>query len=104
MINVTQRIPIQEVKGPGISMWSYIEFEGEYDSPELAIAANKKMVSETNAPGLPEKEWAQVRNKMFETGQFDPNIEGLNNAQRYFINQCKLAIRAVNKSTEPTIN
>lgn len=90
-----QRIPTSD--------FAYVEFEQEYDNPQEAIAHNAELVKMYEEPGLPQNEWAQVRNKMFQTGQFDPNIEGLSKAQVYFVNQCKLAIRSNEKADEPTI-
>ena len=95
-MKVIQRIPLEQ--------YSYIEFEDEYESVGAAMAEHTRIINEYSNAGIPDKEWAQLRNKMFTTGQFDPNIEGLNKAQRYFINQCKLALRSVEKETEPVIN
>lgn len=95
-MKVTQRVPLDQ--------FAYIEFEQDYPNVEDAIAHNKQLIAEHNSPGLPANEWAKVRNQMFKTGQFDPNIVGLSNAQRFFINQCKLALRGVDQDLEPTIN
>lgn len=96
MVIVLQRIPTEQ--------YAYIEFQGEYDSVGDALAEHTELCKRYNDEGLPDREWAGVRNKMFETGQFDPNIEGLSKAQKYFVNQCKLALRALDKNNEPTIN
>lgn len=94
-VKVTQRIPLDQ--------FAYIEFTDEYESPQEAIAHNAELVKMHTAPGLPDREWAQLRNNMLVTGQFDPNIEGLSRSQQYWVNQTKLALRA-NKSDEPVIN
>lgn len=96
MISVTQRIPTEQ--------YAYIEFTTDYESVGDAIAQHTELCARYNDEGLPDREWAGVRNKMFETGQFDPNIEGLSKAQKYFVNQCKLALRSLEKNNEPTIN
>lgn len=95
MFKLLHRIPTEQ--------YAYIEFNKEYDSIDEAMAEHVELCSKYNDPGLPEREWAQHRNKMFITGEFDVNIEGLSKAQRYFINQCKLALRAT-KNEEPVIN
>ena len=96
MIKVTQRVPT--------SQYAYLEFEQEYETAGEALAHNAELVAKYSDAGLPDREWAQIRNKMFRTGEFDLNIEGLSKAQQYFINQCKLAIRANEKEVEPVIN
>ena len=77
--------------------YAYIEFEEESENAEQALIRNAELVASYNDAGLPPREWVPIRRKMFETGEFDPNIEGLSKAQRYFINQCKLALRDVTK-------
>lgn len=94
-MRVTQRVPT--------SQFAYIEYEGEYENLEDALEENARLVKAYEDPGLPVREWAQLRNKMLVTGEFDPNIEGLSKAQRYFINELKLALRA-NKAEDPIIN
>jgi len=85
-MQVTQRIPT--------SQFAYIEFTTDYETAEDALEENARLVKAYEEPGLPQNEWARVRNAMLVTGEFDPNIEGLSKAQRYFINQLKLALRA----------
>jgi hypothetical protein len=87
---VKHRIPTDQ--------YAYIEFEEECPSAEQALVRNAELVAAYSDPGLPPREWVPLRRKMFETGQFDPEIEGLSKAQRYFINQCKLAIREINRN------
>jgi len=92
LMKITQRIPT--------SSYAYIEFEGDYETPEEALTENVRLVGIYEDEGLPMREWAQLRNKMFKTGEFDPNIEGLSKAQRYFINECKKAYRAITEDGE----
>lgn len=94
-MEVTQRIPLEQ--------YAYIEFTKEYDSIEDALSDHSVIVSKNLEPGLPLREWTQVRNRMFATGEADPNIEGLSKLQRYFINETKLAFRAL-KAQDPIIN
>lgn len=90
MIKITQRIPLET--------YSYIEFEKEYDSIQEALGEHAYLVNEYGQAGLPEKEWAAVRNNMLNTGECDPNLlEQMNKSQRWFINQLKLALRAITK-------
>lgn len=93
-MEITQRIPLEQ--------FSYIEFTKEYESIGVALAEHAKIIKQYEDPGLPVHEWAKVRNKMMQTGQFDPNIEGLSKAQRYFINEAKLAYRAA-QAQDPVI-
>lgn len=95
-MKVTQRIPTET--------YAYLEFEKDYETIGEAMAEHTELCSSYSAPGIPDHQWPSIRNKMFRTGEFDPNIEGLSKAQRYFINQCKLAIRANEKDDEPVIN
>jgi hypothetical protein len=95
-MKIIQRIPTAQ--------YSYIEFEDEYENVGEALVANAELCKRYEDPGLPDHKWAGVRNKMFSTGQFDPNIEGLSKAQRYFVNQCKLALRALKEDNDPVIN
>ena len=87
MIKVTQRLPLEQ--------YSYVEFEKEYESIEDAMVDHARLLSEYKQEGLPEREWARVRNQMMTKGQFDPNLnERLNKSQRYWVNQTKLALRS----------
>lgn len=48
---------------------------------------------------LTPQEWARIRRTMLTTGQFDPNIlHRLNDYQKYWVNETKLAIRDLSKS------
>lgn len=93
-MKVTQRIPLDQ--------FAYIEFTEEYDNPQEAIAHNAALVKMHTEPGLPDREWAQARNRMLATGEFDPNLQ-LSKAQAYWVNQTKLALRS-QKADEPIIN
>ena len=84
-MEITQRIPL--------SQFAYVEFAKEYENEEEAIAHNAELIAIHEDAGLGVNEWAKVRRKMFSTGEFDPNIEGLSKAQRYFVNECKKALR-----------
>jgi hypothetical protein len=93
-MEITQRIPLEQ--------YAYIEFTKDYESVEDALADHAAIISMNTEPGLPEREWAQIRNRMFLTGEADPNIEGLSRLQKYVINQFKLALRA-HKAGDPVI-
>lgn len=94
-MKIIQRVPLDQ--------FAYIEFEQEYDNAQEAIAHNAELVKMKDQVGLPEREWAKVRNQMLQTGEFDPNTEGLSKAQAYWVNQTKLALRSL-KAEEPTIS
>lgn len=94
-IKVKQRVPT--------SQYAYMEYTKEYESEAEALIENREMVSMYEDQGLPPREWAQVRNKMFQTGHFDPNIENLSRLQRFFINECKKSLRALDEENNPTI-
>ena len=94
-VKVRQRVPLDQ--------FAYIEFEEEYDNVQEAIAHNAELVKMNSEAGLPEREWARVRNKMLSTGEFDPNITNLSKAQMFWVNQTKLALRAL-KADDPVIN
>lgn len=94
-MEITQRIPLEQ--------YSYIEYTKDYESIQEALDEHTLIVAKYADPGLPTREWAQARNKMMATGEFDPNTEGLSKAQRYFINEAKLAFRSLS-APEPVIN
>lgn len=91
MIKFTHRIPTDS--------YAYIEFEQEYESVEDAILDHQRLLKlHTDGVGLVDREWTQVRKTMLEKGECDPNLfESMNKAQRYFINELKLALRSINK-------
>lgn len=94
-MKVTQRIPTEQ--------YAYIEFEQEYASVEEALAEHTELCKRYQDAGLPANQWAKLRNKMYATGEWDVNVEGLSKAQAYVINQLKLAQRALS-ADEPVIN
>lgn len=95
-MKVIQRIPT--------SQYAYIEFEGEYDSPEDAIADNARLVASYDNQGMSQNEWAKVCNSFYATGEINPELtEQMNNAQRFWVNQTKLAQRAI-QAEDPIIN
>jgi hypothetical protein len=90
-IQVIQRIPTES--------YAYIELNLEYDSAEEAfIDHNRLLKLHVGGTGLPPREWTKVRKDMLSKGECDPNlIEQMNNAQKWFINELKLGIRALTK-------
>lgn len=90
-IKVTQRVPTAQ--------YAYIEFEMEYPSPEDAFVDHLRLLKMyEGGVGLSASEWKRCREHMFRTGECDPElIEKMSHAQRYFINQAKLTLRAVTK-------
>ena len=96
-MEVTQRIPTAQ--------YAYVEFTKDYDSVEDAMADHKRMVKLYNEEGsLSHREWVAIRNNMVVTGECDPNIiDQMSAAQRWFINELKLALRA-HTAEEPVIN
>lgn len=97
MIKAIQRIPTAD--------YAYIELEMEYEDAETAfIDHDRLMTLYKGGVGLSVRDWAQCRNNMLNTGQCDPElIEQMNKAQRYWINETKLALRA-QTAEEPVIN
>lgn len=91
MIKAIQRIPTDS--------YAYIELEMEYESTEDAFIDHQRLLKlHEGGVGLKTKEWAKVRNHMLNTGECDPNLlEEMNRAQRYWINETKLALRAITK-------
>lgn len=94
MIKVTQRVPLEQ--------YAYIEFEDEYDSIEDAITENRRLISLHADPGLPRNEWAKVRNRLYATGECDPELK-LSRLQAHVVNEFKKAQRSVS-ADEPVIN
>ena len=79
--------------------YGYVELEMEYESPEEAFIDHDRLLKlHEQGAGLEPRKWAQVRNKMLNTGECDPNLfEEMNKAQRWWINETKLAFRAMTK-------
>lgn len=90
-IAVIQRIPTES--------YAYIELNLEYESAEEAFIDHERLLKmHEGGTGLPPREWSQVRKDMLNTGECNPEcMERMNKAQRWFINELKLAIRSVNK-------
>lgn len=99
-MKVTLKIPIEEIKGPNISMWSCLEVE--FDDAD-SVDHVKKVYAEfqlglRDNDGINEKEWPKIRNKHYSTGEIDvEDFEKLNKWQRLVINQDKLSYRANKK-------
>ena len=96
-MKITQRVPTCQ--------YGYIEFEQEYDSVEDGMADHKRITKLYEDQGsLTHREWVAIRNGMLATGEFDPNLsDKLSAAQRYWVNETKLAMRA-HTPEEPVIN
>jgi hypothetical protein len=76
--------------------YGFIEIENDVNNEEAAIELHDKVVGLVQATGLNQKDWKKTRDTMLKTGEFDPNIsDQLSRAQRWFINELKLAIRAI---------
>ena len=90
-ISVIQRIPTDS--------YAYIELNLEYDSAEEAFIDHERLLKlHEGGIGLPAREWTQIRKKMLNTGECDPNeMERMNKAQRWFVNELKLGIRSLTK-------
>lgn len=88
MVKAIQRIPTDQ--------YAYIELELEYETVEEAFIDHERLLKLHEAGvGLDSRDWAKVRNNMLITGECDPEkMEFMNKAQRYFINELKLAMRA----------
>ena len=89
MITVIQRIPTTQ--------YAYIELNMQYETVEEAFIDHERLLKlHESGAGLDAREWKKVREHMLNTGEFDPNIsERLNHAQRWFINELKLALRGL---------
>lgn len=92
-----QRIPTTQ--------YGYIELELEYETSEEAVLDHDRLQSMyMGGAGLNVHEWKKVRETMLSVGECDPNImDKMNKAQRWWINEAKLALRAL-KAEEPVIN
>ena len=90
-IKVKQRIPTEN--------YAYLELEIEYDSAEDAFLDHNRLLKlHEGGTGLPPRDWTKVRKSMLEKGECDPEqIEEMNQAQRWFINELKLGIRSLTK-------
>ena len=97
MIKVIQRIPTDT--------YAYLELNIEYNSVEEAFIDHERLLKlHEGGTGLSASDWKKCREHMLTTGECDPNImENMNKAQRYWINETKLALRGL-KDKEPTIH
>ena len=83
--------------------YGYVEMEMEYETPEDAFIDHSRLLKMyEGGVGIGASEWKKLRELMLTTGECDPNIEGLNKAQRYWVNETKLALRGL-KAQEPVI-
>lgn len=79
------------------TQYGYIEVKLEYDDVECAIADHNRILRlYQEGVGLSASDWKSMREHMLTTGEFDPNrYEELNNDQKYWVNQTKLALRGL---------
>lgn len=95
MIKAIQRIPTDQ--------YAYVELDLQYETVEEAFIDHERLLKlHESGVGLDAREWKKLREHMLTTGECDPNIEGLNNAQKWWINETKLALRGL-KASEPVI-
>ena len=82
-----------------IASGDYCFIEAEYESLEEALAEHDSILNMVkDKDGLSVSEWKKVRGTMLNTGEFDPNLlEFLSKAQRFWVNQTKLALRDIKK-------
>ena len=90
-ISVIQRVPTEN--------YAYIELNLEYESVEEAFMDHNRLLSlHKGGTGLLPREWTKVRKDMLQKGECNPEqIELMNAAQRWFINELKLGIRSLTK-------
>lgn len=76
--------------------------EMEYDSPEEAMLDHERLLRLYQpGDGLDARTWKKVRETMLNTGQCDPNLmEEMSKAQRFWINETKLALRAISNNQD----
>lgn len=77
----------------------YAFIEKECETLEEAFEEHENIrVAFSEKEGLKPNEWSKVRNKYVNTGEIEiEEMESLGKAQKWFINQCKLAIRSNEK-------
>jgi hypothetical protein len=79
-----------------IGQFQFVEVECDLEESRQVYDDVKRAFAPKD--GLDIKEWAQVRQKMITSNQFDPNLgEQLNSEQRFFINELKKGVRALEK-------
>lgn len=90
-IKCLQRIPT--------ASYAYIELNLEYASPEEAFIDHQRLLKMyEGGVGLEPRVWTKVRKDMLVKGECDPElIEQMNTAQRWWVNETKLAIRSLSK-------
>lgn len=90
-IKVVQRIPTEA--------YAYLELNLEYDSPEEAFIDHQRLLKmHEGGAGLPPRLWTQVRKDMLTKNECNPElIEQMNGAQRWWVNETKLAMRSLTK-------
>ena len=93
-----QRIPTDQ--------YAYIELELEYETVEEAFIDHERLLKlHQDGVGLDAREWKKVREHMLNTGGCDPDkMEEMNKAQRWWINETKLALRSLSKQHEDQSN
>lgn len=94
MIHAKQRIPTTQ--------FGFIELDMEYESAQEAIDDHTVLFKMYQyGTGLPATEWTKCRKHMLTTGECDPEqIDRMNKAQRFFINECKKTLRDINKDNQ----
>ena len=97
MVKAIQRIPTDQ--------YAYIELQLEYETVEEAFIDHERLLKlHESGVGLDAREWKKAREHMLSTGECNPELlERMNKAQRYFINELKLAMRAF-KAQDPVIS
>lgn len=77
--------------------YCFIEFETEVESMEESlIAYDKFMLLLNDKEGLNTKDWARVRNNFILNNEIDEeDYNKLSKAQRYVINEVKIAVRSL---------
>lgn len=82
-----------------------MELELESDTVEDGVVEHIRLQRlYTGETGLGVREWKKVREHMLATGECDPeDIEMMNNAQRWWVNEVKLGMRGL-KAEDPVIN
>ena len=78
--------------------YMFIEFDNEYESVEDSFVDHARLQKKWSDPGLEGRNWVRVRNHMIKTCECDPaDIEQMSHAQKWFINEAKLALRSLTK-------
>lgn len=94
-MKITLKIPIEEIEGRNISMWSYAEIEAvDGDLREAYIKAKSAL---SFGEGLPTNEYDTFIQNMIEgKANHIESMERLNESQRYFMQVIKRAIKRAN--------